>query len=241
VSEPYAQGKRWTLYAGDCLTLRHLIPADASLVTDNPYGMSWDTDTTRFSGGDSAASRYRGQGRDDWPEIEGDDTPFDPAPWLDYPRVVLWGYHHFAQRLPVGTILVWVKRSPENYGTFLSDAELGWAKGGHGVYCHEQQFPPPARSKENGYPAGGPRLQVAHPTQKPVALMEWSMERAKVPAGGVVADPYCGSGSTGVAVLRRGGTFIGIEKNPEHLATAARRLGSAEAGGVQGALSFGAA
>jgi tRNA G10 N-methylase Trm11 len=227
---PYAQGRRWTLYGANCLDVlaAGLIPADASIVTDNPYGMDWDTDSTRFSGGEAGNNRHRGQGREDWPEIVGDAEPFDPSPWLPFPRVVLWGFHHFAQRLPVGTVLVWVKRAPYLYGSFLSDAELGWMKGGYGVYCHEEQFPPPSRIAE-----GGIRGRAAHPTQKPIALMSWCMDRAKVPAGSLVVDPYCGSGTTGVATLRRGGTFIGVEREPAHLATAARRLADAEAGGVQ--------
>jgi site-specific DNA-methyltransferase (adenine-specific) len=238
--QPYAQGKRWTLYAGDCLALRHLIPADASIISDVPYGMDWDTDSTRFSGGERHTNRLRGDGRA-WDRIEGDAEPFDPAPWLGYRHVALWGANHYAQRLPVGTTLVWVKRADHLLDTFLSDAEIGWVKGGHGVYVHNQQFPPPARSMESGGPGGGPAMRAVHPTQKPIALMAWSMDRAKVPTDGLVVDPYCGSGSTGVAALRRGGTFVGFELVPAHLATSARRLVEAEAGGVQGTLAFGAA
>jgi site-specific DNA-methyltransferase (adenine-specific) len=235
--QPYAQGKRWTLYAGDCLALRPLIPADASIISDVPYGMDWDTDSTRFSGGSAKHNRHRGQGRDDWGAIEEDAQPFDPAPWLGFPRVVLFGANHYAARLPVGTTLVWLKKTDRLFGTFLSDAEIAWMKGGHGVYCFRKQFPPPTRAMEAGLSGGHP----GHPTQKPIDLMAWCMDRAKVPADGLVCDPYCGSGSTGVAALRRGGTFIGFEKVSAHLATSARRLAEAEAGGVQLELIGGAA
>ena len=66
-----------------------------------------------------------------------------------------------------------------------------------------------------------------------VWLMSWCLDRAKVPVDGLVVDPYCGSGTTGVATLRRGGSFIGMECEPAHLATAARRLADAESDGVQ--------
>jgi site-specific DNA-methyltransferase (adenine-specific) len=232
----YASGKRWTLYAGDCLTMRHLVPATAALISDVPYGMDWDTDSTRFSGGSAEHNRHRGQGRDDWGAIAEDNQPFDPAPWLDYPHVVLFGANHYAARLPVGTTLIWLKKADHLFGTFLSDAEVAWMKGGHGVYAFRKQFPPPSRAFEGGMSGGHP----AHPTQKPIDLMAWCMDRAKVPTDGLVVDPYCGSGSTGVAALRRGGTLIGMEREPAHLATAARRLAEAEAGGVQ-ATMFGAA
>lgn len=227
---PYASGKRWALYAGDCLDVlaAGLIPADAAIVADPPYGMGWDTDSTRFAGGQSGASRYLEQGRADWKPIEGDGRPFDPAPWLAFPRVALWGANHYAARLPVGTTLVWVKRAPHLYGSFLSDAEIGWCKGGYGVYCHEEQFPPPSRIAE-----GGLGNRVAHPTQKPVALLVWCMERAKVPADALVVDPYTGSASVGVAALTTGRSFIGIEREPAYLDIAARRLAQAESDGVQ--------
>lgn len=55
-----------------------------------------------------------------------------------------------------------------------------------------------------------------HPTQKPVALLE-RIVMAACPRGGIVLDPFCGSGSTGVAALRHQRKFIGIDINREYL------------------------
>jgi hypothetical protein len=184
--------------------------------------MDWDTDSTRFSGGLSGDVRYRGQGKADWEEIAGDASPFDPAPWLEYPKVILWGANHYAQRLPVGTSLVWIKRADQNFGTFLSDCEIGWQKGGYGSYCYRQQFAPPSRAAENFG-------KSAHPTQKPVGLMTWCLQRIK-PAG-VVLDPFMGSGTTGVACAALGLPFIGIEINAAFFETAVDRIGVAHANG----------
>jgi site-specific DNA-methyltransferase (adenine-specific) len=63
-----------------------------------------------------------------------------------------------------------------------------------------------------------------HPTVKPVALMRW-LCRLITPPGGVVLDPFCGSGSTGVAALEEGFQFVGIEKEAEYAAIAAKRVG----------------
>lgn len=135
---------------GDSLEVLPTLGRIDAVVTDPPYGMGWRTNSKRFSGGNRALRP--GEGRDDWAEIAGDDQPFDPSPWLAYPKVVLWGYHHFAQRLPAGTVLVWVKKADHLFGTFLSDAETGWMKGGHGVYCFRKQFP---RRRGSSRPAGG--------------------------------------------------------------------------------------
>jgi hypothetical protein len=79
-------------------------------------------------------------------------------------------------------------------------------KGGYGVYCFRKNFPPPCRIAE-----GGLKGRVAHPTQKPVALMRWCIERLKLKPGATILDPYMGSGSTGVAAVELGFNFIGIE------------------------------
>jgi DNA modification methylase len=62
-----------------------------------------------------------------------------------------------------------------------------------------------------------------HQTQKPVDLMR-QLIKVVCPPGGVVLDPFCGSGSTGVAALLAGRRFVGIEKDPDCLAVAERRL-----------------
>ena len=185
-------GRRaWAMVNADCHALRAELPAGAidAVITDPPYGMKANLDSRRY--GNAASPLKFGKGKSDWPAIIGDDGPFDPAPWVDFPRVVLFGYHHFAQALPRGTVLVWIKRSDALFGTFMSDAELAWSKGGHGVYCYRKQFRALSRIAESGIG------KALHPTQKPVGLMSWAMDRAKVPADAVVLDPYAGSGSTG--------------------------------------------
>jgi site-specific DNA-methyltransferase (adenine-specific) len=206
-----------TLYLGDCLDVLPHLPKVDAVITDPPYGMGWNTDSTRFTGG----QHKRGPGREDWGAIVGDAAPFDPARWLSFPRVVMFGANHFGASLPVGTTLVWIKKADHLFGTFLSDAEVAWMKGGHGTYCYRKQFPPPSRMAENG---GG---EVAHPTQKPIDLMAWCLDKAKVPAGAVVLDPYMGSGTTGVAATTTGRNFIGCEVNPAYFEIACRRISDA--------------
>ena len=198
-----------TIIHGDC---RDVLPVECdAVVSDPPYGMDWNVNSRRFTGGHNPEARGR-QGRNDYRPVHGDKEPFDPAPWLDFPAVVLWGVNHFAARVPVGTTLVWIKRLDPSFGTFLSDAELAWVKGGHGVYCRRD-------TSMNGESSN--RL---HPTQKPVGIIQWSMERAKVPEGATVLDPYMGSGTTGIACIRTGRRFVGIEIEAGHFATARQRL-----------------
>jgi DNA modification methylase len=62
-----------------------------------------------------------------------------------------------------------------------------------------------------------------HPTVKPVALMRYLL-RLVVPAGGVVLDPFLGSGTTGMAAVVDGYTFVGIEREEKYLKAADARI-----------------
>lgn len=201
---------------GDCLDVLPMLPAGCvdACISDPPYGMNLDTDNSRFSGGTAGniAKRGNGMGTGKGLPIIGDDKPFDPSPWIEFPRVVLWGFNHFASRLPVGTTLAWIKRFDEAFGSFLSDAELAWSKGGCGVYCRRDlSLTSETRNR-------------FHPTQKPVGIMRWCIERAKVPEGGTILDPFAGSGTTGVAAILEGRRAILIEKDPAYCEIIRRRI-----------------
>ncbi len=198
-----------TLYLSDA---RAIVPGLVydSIVSDPPYGMAADTDYTRFSAGSDESRRKRGAGAK-YPPVFGDDEPFDPAPLLSAKQVILWGFNHFSQRLPQGGGLVWVKRKPDAFGTFLSDAELAWEKGKTGVYCFTSY--PQAMAHDRH-----------HPTQKPVDLMQWCLRRT----AGIVCDPYMGSGSTGIAAAFEGRPFIGVEIDPAYFDIACRRIEDAQ-------------
>ena len=203
----------WEVRHGDCLTMLADLPADAVIVSDPPYGMAWNTDTTRFSGGHNP--ERRSAGRNDQARVHGDTEPFDPVPWLRFPKVVLWGANHYAQRLPIGTTLVWIKRTDANFGTFLSDAEVAWQMGGHGVYCFRD-----LSMVRNA-------TRRVHPTQKPVSLMRWCIQRLRLAPGTLIVDPYCGSGTTGVAAIQEGHRFLGIEREERYVTVASERIAAA--------------
>jgi len=63
-----------------------------------------------------------------------------------------------------------------------------------------------------------------HPTVKPQKLMRYFC-RMITPPGGLVLDPFMGSGSTGIAALKEGFRFVGIEREPEYFEIAEKRVG----------------
>lgn len=63
----------------------------------------------------------------------------------------------------------------------------------------------------------------SHPTVKPINLMRW-LVRLVTPPGGIVLDPFVGSGSTGCAAVLEGFDFVGIEREAEYVAIAEARI-----------------
>ena len=67
------------------------------------------------------------------------------------------------------------------------------------------------------------RDESPHPTEKPVELMRYWIRNSSQP-GDTVLDPFMGSGTTGVAALREGRAFVGIEQDPQWFDVACRRV-----------------
>lgn len=102
-------------------------------------------------------------------------------------------------------------------------AEVGYADSGGAsrfFYCAKAR----TSEREAGLtPEPGEKRANKHPTVKPLDLMRW-MVRLVTPPGGIVLDPFCGSGSTGCAAVLEGARFIGIEKDADSVQTARQRI-----------------
>ena len=204
------------LILGDCLQVMPTLGRFDAVVTDPPYGINLNTDNSRFSGGNAASVSRRGNGVGPagGKKIANDAAPFDPSPIIGAGKQhIVWGWNNYPDKLPSGACLVWIKRNDEAFGSFLSDAELAWMSKGHGVYCR--------RDLSNN----GIALERVHPTQKPVALMEWCL--GFLPDAKTILDPFLGSGTTLVACQRMGRAGTGIELDPDYFAIACKRVDEA--------------
>lgn len=170
------------------------------LLTDPPYGINLDTDYSKFENPGRTYER-----------VAGDDVPFDPSEWLVYPRVVLWGANHFCTSLPhPGRWLVWRKRGAS---PLMAAGELAWHNlGGRPLDYFETTLG--LARQQDGY---------LHPTQKPVALMRWILERFTQP-GDLVYDPFMGSGPVARACQELGRRYIGVELHRPYVDAAVTRL-----------------
>lgn len=237
-----APSDRWRILQGDSLhLLKTLEPSSVdAFITDPPYGTN-DGRGKRFAqGGDTAAS-FALAWDCDLPTAwlaeaarllkpGGACAVFTDAKrpgdvWDAGETAGLQGCHTF----------YWAKPDPPPTPrpNFASAVEVGvylikpgprtWNGGG----MHRNVFESPLAHKVDG--AGMYRF---HPTQKPVAVMAWLIEAMTNP-GDLVVDPFCGSGTTGVAALRLGRRFIGIERDGGFAAIARARCSAAARGEVE--------
>jgi site-specific DNA-methyltransferase (adenine-specific) len=72
-----------------------------------------------------------------------------------------------------------------------------------------------------------PSARNGHPTVKPLALMRYLVKLTATPSGGVVLDPFAGSGTTGIACGHEGREFVGIEMDPHYTEIANARIAEA--------------
>ena len=197
-----------TLYLGDCLEILPTLGKVDAIVTDPPYGIAHPCDFKARGRGNLAECN-------NYPDVHGDKAPFNPAPWLalDVPTV-FWGGNWFADKLPAsGGWLVWDKERPDDLDQ--ATCELAWSNCIKGVGRFRYLW--------NGMMKAGEHGETYHPTQKPIALMEWLLALRWMPQG-TILDPFMGSGTTGVACANLGRKFIGIEIEPKYFDIACKRI-----------------
>lgn len=189
-----------TLYLGDCMEILPNLSKVDAVITDPPYGLG-----DKWQGGKTKWPLHHGKMAWDARALAGIEDSL-----IDHDAAIVWGGHLY-DFPPARGWLVWDKLVRE----FTSGhCELAWTNIDQPIkafnYSHGQL------ATEGKY----------HPTQKPVPLMEWCIKQAGLPP--LVLDPFMGSGSTGVACMNLGKSFIGIEREREWFDIACRRIENAQ-------------
>ena len=193
---------RHVLLLGDCLDILPTLPKVDAVVTDPPYGCSA---TTGWGG---VYDKF---------EIAGDkDTGL--RDWLVSALSCPW-IMFGSPRIPRPTckaVLIWNKGEH----TGMGDLSFPWKPDFEEIYINGDGFTGPRTSSVLAVNA---RIDSGrnHPTEKPVFLLSALIR--KCPPG-TILDPFMGSGTTGVACIRLGRKFIGIEIAPKYCDIAVRRL-----------------
>jgi DNA modification methylase len=203
VREERIGGQR--LLLGDCLAVMPLLGKVDAVVTDPPYGIGYAS--KGFAG---AAGRHgRVYAKKKWDDL----TPDLSVPLQMAAAAMVWGGNYF-DLPPSRGWLLWMK--PDAMPSF-SDAEMCWTSLSMPVKSFSASMRAVAYEKaDSGF---------SHPTQKPVALMEWCL--GFLPDARTILDPFMGSGTTLVACQKMGRAGIGIEIDPDYFAIACKRVDEA--------------
>ena len=199
-----------TLYLGDCMdVMPTLDPVDA-VVTDPPYGIARDGQSETFT--KKAKHKRKNYSHKGWDASRPRPEVFCAIIGVSESQII-WGGNYFADLLrPSMRWLYWGKGQD---GLSMSDGELAWTSQQGALRAFTLN-----RSALH-------RDGAKHPTQKPVALMEWCL--GFLPDAETILDPFMGSGTTLVACAKMGRKGVGIELDPEYFEIACKRVRDAYA------------
>jgi DNA modification methylase len=196
-----------TLHLGDCRDILPTLGLVDCVLTDPPYGIG-ENDRKVASRAKLAAPRD--YGAFNWDAAPADDEIIAQIRASSRWQIIFGG--NYFDLPPSSCWLVWDKLNGDND---FADCELAWTNLPKAVRRIRYLWHGMLRA--NKEPRGD------HPTQKPLGVMSWCLEQ--LPAGvETVLDPFMGSGTTGVACVRRGLSFIGIEMDTKYFDIACRRI-----------------
>lgn len=185
-----------TLYLGDNTEILPFLDDIGTIITDPPYGIN-------AGHGIGRSDRIRCKdNKKDW-----DLKPVDVTNLLrlNVPTII-WGGNYF-NLPPTRGFLIWDKN---NAGRDFADCELAWTN----QDMNARIFVMRPQNMDGG---------KVHPTQKPLALMEWCITHLPKDHG-VIVGPYLGSGTTLVACAKMGRKGIGIELDEDYFNIACKRV-----------------
>ena len=211
MTQPYYQDDAVTIYHGDCREIVPTLGRFDLLLTDPPYGIFKNAGASGLIFG--AKTIYC----EDKTASEWDKRP-DASTlrmvWDACDKHIVWGGNYLADMLGACRgPLVWNKLTGNNS---YADGEMAWSDvvGTMRIFTH--QWCGAFKDSERGQ-------RAQHPTQKPLALMLWCLDKA----GDVqtILDPFAGSGTTGRAAKDLWRKAVLIEREERYCEIAARRMG----------------
>ncbi len=216
-----------TLYLGDCRDVLPALGKVDAVVTDPPYGVGLTRKTNDFRD-----SRHFDDGASLQASVTYEDTPEHVE------RLIREAIEPALELAGRGAIFTGVRMllsypAPASIGAVYVPNGAGRDRWGFGccqpiLYYGKCPYLAAGKgSRPNSFSDNQPgETGIDHPCPKPVAWMRWLVNRATL-VGEAILDPFMGSGTTGVAAVKLGRKFIGIEIEPKYFDIACRRIEAA--------------
>jgi len=209
------------LYLGDCREILPTLPKVDAVVCDPPYGIGEAAGANKSRSKPMKGHELKMPGKTiiahDYGCSEWDDETADAAVSMAVEQAkwaIVFGGNYY-DLPPTSCWLIWDKL---NGDSDFADCEMAWTNLPKAVRR--------IRFLWNGMLRRERDIQREHPTQKPVDVMKWCIEHLPEP-NYTILDPFMGSGTTGVAAVKLGRSFIGIEREPKYFDIACRRIEAA--------------
>jgi DNA modification methylase len=201
-----------TLYCADMMDVLPTLPKADLVIADPPYGIG--------ESNVKAASRRKLAAPIDYGDFDWDKSPATneqiTATMAAGRNCIIWGGNYFSVP-PASCWLLWDKVNGSND---FADCEMAWTNIKSAVRLYRHMWNGMLRDSEKNEPR-------VHPTQKPVALMKWCIQRLKEPPKTII-DPFMGSGPVGIACVDMGIQYTGIEKMKRNFDIACERIHRAQ-------------
>ena len=201
-----------TLYLGDCMDILPTLSKVDAVITDPPYGINENSKKVASRGKLAAPKDY---GDFDWDKAPPTENLIELIRTKGQHQAFFGG--NYFTLPPTSCWLVWDKLNGDND---FADCELVWTNWHKAVRRLQWRW--------NGMIRQGNEERY-HPTQKPLEVMKWVITLC--PKSETILDPFMGSGTTGVAAIQLGRSFIGIEREPKYFDIACKRIEQAVAQG----------
>ena len=180
-------------------------------------GGAGSTDTPSIKAGRTGgtwATKYQTNGGIFDHDIRHWDIAPEPAYFEQLRRIsknqIIWGGNYF-DLPPTRCFIVWRKRNIPAEGFTMAPVEYAWTSFNRNAECFEKSS------------SGTPSKPRIHPTQKPVELYVWLLDKFAEP-GMRILDTHVGSGSSLIACERLGFEYVGFEVNRTYYELARRRI-----------------
>jgi len=202
------------IICGDCIDIMKEFPDNSVdlVVTDPPYGIGICNSLVFGGAGICKNNNYKIR---NW-----DNKPLQSYQFNEIARIsrnqILFGANYYSNILPQSNLwIVWDKQTGKNN---FADAELIYTSFDGAIRIFRYVWRGLFQEK-----MGKHKEERVHPTQKPLPLMKWIINKFSDPDD-IILDPFCGSGTTCVAAKMLGRRYIGIDFVQDYCDIAQQRL-----------------